>query len=201
MNNLPIILEAQAHIATHSGQWLMKAYTHPGVPYAPHLVLAHEGHSRSEEPVLVRIHSECITGDLFGSWRCDCGEQLEQSMKMIAEQGGFIIYLRQEGRGIGLIEKLKAYNLQDQGADTIQANQLLGHGADERTYEIAITILKEMDINEIRLLTNNPEKIEAIERSSIVVSERVPLVIPPRNENRGYMQTKKDLMGHIFSRE
>ncbi|MCL4154461.1 UNVERIFIED_CONTAM: hypothetical protein GTU68_057808 [Idotea baltica] len=148
--------------------------------------------------MLVRIHSECITGDLFGSTRCDCGEQLQESMKIMSTRGGMILYLRQEGRGIGIIDKLKAYNLQDEGADTIDANTMLGHEADARTYEIAIQILSDLGIDQIDLITNNPEKIDAFQNSSITVRNRIPMVITPRKENEKYLKTKETLMGHLF---
>ncbi len=163
----------------------------------PHLALVHETMD-NQGPVLVRIHSECMTGDLFGSKRCDCGEQLDKALELAAENGGVVIYLRQEGRGIGLINKLKAYNLQDKGLDTIQANTHLGFEADEREYDIAIKILKDLGIKAICLLTNNPDKIEAIEHSAIHIVHRVPLVIQPKTENLQYLETKRKEMGHLF---
>lgn len=148
---------------------------------------------------LVRIHSECITGDVFGSCKCDCGKQLEHSLDLIAEEGGVLIYLRQEGRGIGLANKLKAYALQEQGLDTVEANLQLGLPADDRNYAIAYQILKHFGIEALRLLTNNPLKIEAIERYGITVTERIPLEITPTSENRGYLKTKKNKLGHLLS--
>ncbi|WP_298625087.1 3,4-dihydroxy-2-butanone-4-phosphate synthase [uncultured Legionella sp.] len=147
---------------------------------------------------LVRIHSECITGDVFGSCKCDCGKQLESSLAQIAAEGGVLIYLRQEGRGIGLANKLKAYALQEQGLDTVEANLELGLPADSRDYAIAYQILKHLGIEAIRMLTNNPLKIASLECYGII-AERVPLEIEPTNENRGYLTTKKQKLGHLLA--
>ena len=153
----------------------------------------------SGENVLVRVHSECFTGDVLGSLRCDCGEQLHHSMAMIArENRGVVLYLRQEGRGIGLAEKLRAYNLQDEGYDTVDANLVLGHQADERNYDIAVAILRDLGVQSVRLLTNNPAKIEALERLGMPVTERVPIEIPPNPENEQYLSTKAERMRHII---
>lgn len=148
---------------------------------------------------LVRIHSECITGDVFGSCKCDCGKQLEQSLSLIAAEGGILIYLRQEGRGIGLANKLKAYALQEQGLDTVDANHQLGLPVDGRDYAIAYQILKYFGIDAIRLLTNNPSKIAAVDRYGIKVMERVPLEIEPTKESHRYLKTKKEKMGHLLA--
>ncbi|CAM4437059.1 MAG: Riboflavin biosynthesis protein RibBA [Legionella sp.] len=147
---------------------------------------------------LVRIHSECITGDIFGSCKCDCGKQLDQSLAQIAEEGGVLIYLRQEGRGIGLANKLKAYALQDQGLDTVDANCKLGLPVDNRDYTIAYQILKHFGIDNIRLLTNNPLKISAIENFGVTVTQRIPLEVDPTIESQGYLKTKKEKMGHFL---
>ncbi len=153
--------------------------------------------SWSDESILVRVHSECLTGDVFGSLRCDCGHQLEKAMQIIAhEKKGVILYMNQEGRGIGLIEKMRAYNLQDQGMDTVQANEALGHKADLRDYGIGAQILVDLGIKKIRLLTNNPRKIVGLEGYGLEVSERVALEIEPNAQNYKYLKTKKEKMGH-----
>lgn len=150
-------------------------------------------------PLLVRLHSECFTGDVLGSRRCDCGEQLAESMRRIAQAGrGVLLYLRQEGRGIGLAEKLRAYNLQDQGLDTVDANVRLGHLPDARDYGVAARILRALGIDAVRLLTNNPAKVDGLREHGIEVVARVPLVIPPRPQNRDYLQTKAVRMGHML---
>ncbi|KTD73689.1 bifunctional 3,4-dihydroxy-2-butanone-4-phosphate synthase/GTP cyclohydrolase II [Legionella tucsonensis] len=148
---------------------------------------------------LVRIHSECITGDILGSCKCDCGNQLEKSLALIAAEGGVLIYLRQEGRGIGLANKLKAYALQEQGWDTVDANHQLGLPVDSRNYAIAYQILKYFGIDAIRLLTNNPSKIAAVDRYGIKVMERVPLEIEPTKESHRYLKTKKEKLGHLLA--
>lgn len=152
------------------------------------------------DDVFVRVHSECFTGDVLGSQRCDCGEQLHTSMKIIAEKGaGVLIYLRQEGRGIGLIEKMKAYNLQDEGYDTVDANLMLGHQADEREYSVAAEILQDLGIKSIRLITNNPAKIDALTKLGVKVTGRVELVPTVNVENERYLQTKVQKMHHLLN--
>lgn len=163
----------------------------------PHLALVHESTDLSA-PVLVRMHSECITGDLFGSLRCDCGAQFNAAMDLISQQGGIMLYLRQEGRGIGLISKMEAYRLQDQGLDTVQANMHLGFQPDERDFTLAVTMLQTLQVHAIQLLTNNPEKIAAIENSPIVLAGRVPLVIPAGADNASYLKTKQEMLGHLL---
>lgn len=162
-----------------------------------HFALVKQATFANQVP-LVRIHSECITGDVFKSCRCDCGEQLELSLSKIAEEGGVLIYLRQEGRGIGLANKLKAYMLQEQGLDTVEANLELGLPADDRNYAIAYQILKYFGMDTVRLLTNNPLKVEALQRYGIEVCERIPLEILPTDENRQYLKTKKEKLGHLL---
>jgi 3,4-dihydroxy 2-butanone 4-phosphate synthase/GTP cyclohydrolase II len=152
----------------------------------------------SSHTPLVRIHSECLTGDLLGSLKCDCGPQLKSSLKMIAEQGGLLIYLRQEGRGIGLKNKLKAYVLQDQGLDTVEANENLGLPVDNRDYSLAYQILKHFGWDKIRLITNNPLKIDGLKMYGIMIEERVSIDIPANKENLNYLKTKKQKLGHFY---
>ncbi len=148
---------------------------------------------------LVRVHSQCMTGDIFASQRCDCGEQLHLSMKMIQEKGGVIIYEPQEGRGIGILNKIKAYKLQEQGHDTIEANKQLGFHADLRDYSACAQILKALGINNIQLLTNNPNKVESLTDYGIQIKRRVPLEVAPNKNNQHYLNTKKNRMGHLFN--
>lgn len=192
-----IIRQVEAKLPTANGYFQMIAYAEDDSAYSPHLALVAKDFN-ADQPVLVRVHSECITGDTFASQRCDCGDQLQESLRQISKNNGVLIYLRQEGRGIGLIHKLQAYNLQDKGYNTKEANLHLGFEADERSYEMAIEILKDLGIQKIRLLTNNPEKIDCIEASSIELVERVPLIIKAKDENRSYLETKRDFMGHLL---
>ena len=198
MGELTITRMAQARIPTAEGEFQSYLYLdqqHKGEHLA--FVL---GHVADQPEVLVRVHSECFTGDVLGSLRCDCGAQLAQAIQLIGQEGaGIIIYLRQEGRGIGLLDKLRAYNLQDQGYDTVDANLLLGHGEDERDYATAALILKDLGVSSIRLLTNNPLKIESLQASGIPVAARVPL--PPRvtAENATYLLTKVLRMSHLLN--
>lgn len=157
------------------------------------------GNVEESENVLVRVHSECFTGDVLGSRRCDCGEQLVNSLKLISEEkSGILIYMRQEGRGIGLIEKLRSYNLQDQGYDTVEANLMLGHQADSRDYSVTASILIDMKVKSIRLLTNNPDKLETLQYWGVIVNERVELVPTVTPENERYLRTKKERMNHLL---
>ena len=165
----------------------------------PHIALL-KGTIFREEPVLVRVHSECFTGDIFGSARCDCGEQLDQSMKIIEKEGsGVLLYMRQEGRGIGLINKIKAYHLQRQGFDTVSANHKLGFKADLREYGVGAQILHSLGVRKIKLLTNNPKKIVGLKGFDLEVVERCPIEIEANNINRAYLITKRDKMGHLIS--
>ena len=149
------------------------------------------------DPVLVRVHSECLTGDAFGSLRCDCGPQLNAALAAVAERGwGCVLYLRQEGRGIGLHAKIQAYHLQDQGADTLDANLMLGHPADARDYTVAATMLNSLGAGQVSLLTNNPDKVEQLRSYGIDVVERIPLVVGVGDDNREYLKTKAERMGH-----
>lgn len=150
-------------------------------------------------PALARVHSECLTGDGFGSLRCDCGPQLEAAMQRVANEGrGVILYLRQEGRGIGLVNKVRAYALQDAGADTVEANEQLGFAADLREYSMCEHMLQHLGVSKVRLMTNNPLKVEALAAHNIEVVERVPLITGNNPHNEGYLQTKTDKMGHML---
>ncbi|PHI18592.1 GTP cyclohydrolase II [Lewinellaceae bacterium SD302] len=192
-----LVRQAEAVIPTPYGDFLMIAYSDSATDYAPHLALVHP-EMDPEKPVVIRMHSECITGDLFGSKRCDCGEQLDFALTQAAAKKGMVIYLRQEGRGIGIINKLKAYQLQDTGLDTIEANLHLGLEVDSRQYDIAEKILEDLQVSEVKLLTNNPTKIYAFDNSDIKMVERLPIVIPAVKENEDYLRTKEESMGHLF---
>lgn len=166
-----------------------------------HLALVYGEPASSPSP-LVRVHSECFTGDVLGSLRCDCGPQLDSALRaIVAEGAGVVVYLRQEGRGIGLLNKLRAYELQELGFDTVEANLALGFDEDGRDYRIGADMLRDLGISSIRLLSNNPEKLSALSSYGITVSERVPLVIQPVPENRRYMETKERKMGHLYRLE
>lgn len=186
---------AETELPTAHGKYTMVAYE-SGFEHFPHLAL--HAVKPGQGVIDVRIHSECMTGDVFSSIRCDCGEQLHCSMQHFEDGGGVLIYLRQEGRGIGLVNKMKAYNLQDEGLDTIKANHALGFCTDERDFSAALDILKDLGISRINLLTNNPEKVEAFEGSEIEVVERIAIEIKPRKENEVYLRTKKTGMGHFI---
>lgn len=193
-----LIKLAQATIPTEWGDFLVMAYANGQEDQMPHLCLVRKNTDFNSE-VLVRIHSECITGDLFHSERCDCGKQLNISLSKIGKAGGVLIYLRQEGRGIGIINKLRAYNKQDEGLDTIEANQILGFEIDERDYSIAKEILLELGVKSIRLLTNNPLKVEAFSDQLIKVVERIPILSPVTKNNENYLRTKQNSLGHMLN--
>ncbi len=174
-------------------------FANDGQPRVEEAVALVMGDVQSKPP-LVRIHSQCLTGDVFGSLRCDCRQQLEMALAMIADQGaGVLIYEQQEGRGIGLIAKLQAYELQDSGLDTVEANEKLGFRADQREFALPAEILRTLQIKEVRLLSNNPDKVSALERAGISVKERVPCEVKPSSHAEEYLKTKKEKMGHLFS--
>ncbi len=159
-----------------------------------------KGAVAGDTPVLVRLHSQCLTGDVFGSERCDCGEQLEAAMELIEQAGaGVIVYMFDEGRGIGLLNKIRAYALQDQGRDTVEANHALGFAADMRDYKAGAHVLIDLGVRHVRLMTNNPDKVAALERHGLTVAERVAIEVPPREANRNYMETKRTKFGHLLS--
>lgn len=187
----------QTRLPTKNGEFILHYYSNT-LDDKEHMALV-KGDITHRENVPVRIHSECFTGDVLGSRRCDCGEQLTMAMQLINELGyGVLIYLRQEGRGIGLLKKLQAYNLQDNGMDTVDANIHLGHLADEREYNIAGLILDNLQIKSIKLMTNNPEKIDALKKLGINVTGRIPIESVAHDDNVGYLKTKAKKMAHML---
>jgi 3,4-dihydroxy 2-butanone 4-phosphate synthase/GTP cyclohydrolase II len=188
---------ASPHLPTRLGEFQLYAYR-SDVTHEEHLALVH-GAITEGEPTLVRVHSQCLTGDVFGSARCDCGEQLELAMEKIVEAGrGVFLYLLQEGRGIGLINKLKAYELQDQGHDTVSANEKLGFPPDIRNYGVGCQILRDLGVRKMRLMTNNPSKYVALDGYGLEIVERVPLEVHPTDRSRKYLEAKKNKMGHLL---
>jgi len=189
---------AEARLPTEVGTWRVIGYKND-VDNHEHIALVF-GDIEPDASVLVRMHSKCLTGDVFHSLRCDCGWQLDTAMKMIAKEGkGVIVYLDQEGRGIGLLNKLKAYELQDRGADTVEANEQLGFKPDLRNYGIGAQILLDLGLRSIRPITNNPRKLVGLEGYGLTVEDRVPIVQPEQSESAGYMRTKRDKLGHLLA--
>ena len=189
--------DSDAFLPTKFGDFRIRSFVDP-VLKKEHALL-YIGEPNLSTP-LVRVHSECLTGDAFGSLRCDCGAQLEEAMREIQRRGnGAIVYLRQEGRGIGLFAKIQAYNLQDSGSDTLDANLELGYSGDQRTYDFAAKMLLSIGMNEIDLLTNNPDKCQQLSNSGISINSRVPIIVGTCEYNRSYLMTKASRMGHIIS--
>ena len=190
--------EVEVRLPTEFGEFRLVAYSN-AVDRAEHVALV-MGEPKGDEPCLVRVHSECLTGDVFASRRCDCGSQLHAAMRQVAEAGcGVILYLRQEGRGIGLINKLKAYKLQDAGHDTVEANRKLGFRADLRDYGIGAQILRDLGLRKLKLMTNNPKKIIGLDGYGLEVVERAPLQVTPHEDNIAYLTAKRDKMGHMLN--
>ncbi|MBW3524837.1 GTP cyclohydrolase II [Chryseobacterium sp. NKUCC03_KSP] len=192
-------IQAQSNIPTDFGMFTVYAFSENENDWSPHLVWVAEK-TDFNEIVNVRFHSECITGEVFHSRKCECGQQLDAAMKFMSENGGMIIYLRQEGRNIGIINKLKAYALQEQGLDTVEANLRLGLPADGRNFDVAIDMLKILEVAKVNLLTNNPEKLKAFNNSGILLNKRIALEIESNPVNASYLSIKKDYFGHLLEK-
>lgn len=193
-------LQAESNVPTQFGEFKMMAFSEDDKNWMPHMALIAKD-TDLEKPTNVRIHSECITGEVFHSKKCECGEQLDAAMKFMQENGGIILYLRQEGRNIGIINKLKAYALQEKGLDTVQANLQLGLPADDRDFSVAIDMLEQIGVKSVNLMTNNPEKIKFIKNSNIEFNSRIPLQIKSNDASVSYLKTKKDYFGHLLDDE
>lgn len=193
-------IQAQANVPTDYGQFKMMAFSEDDKNWMPHIALIAD-QTDFAKPVNVRIHSECITGEVFHSQKCECGQQLNSAMQYVQENGGIIIYLRQEGRNIGIINKLKAYALQENGLDTVQANLELGLPADDRDFGVAIEMLQKLEVKSVNLMTNNPQKIQFIKDSNIQFNSRIPLQIKSNASSASYLKTKKDFFGHYLEDE
>lgn len=193
-------LQAESNVPTQFGEFRMMAFSEDDKNWMPHMALIAKD-TNLEKPTNVRIHSECITGEVFHSKKCECGEQLDSAMKYMQENGGIILYLRQEGRNIGIINKLKAYALQENGLDTVQANLQLGLPADNRDFSAAIDMLEQIGVKSVNLMTNNPEKIKFIKDSNIAYNSRIPLQIKSNDASASYLKTKRDYFGHLLDDE
>lgn len=193
-------LQAESNVPTQFGEFRMMAFSEDDKNWMPHMALIAKD-TDLEKPTNVRIHSECITGEVFHSKKCECGEQLDSAMKYMQENGGIILYLRQEGRNIGIINKLKAYALQEKGLDTVQANLQLGLPADNRDFSVAIDMLEQIGVKSVNLMTNNPEKIKFIKDSNIGYNSRIPLQIKSNEASASYLKTKRDYFGHLLDDE
>lgn len=194
-----ITIQAQSNVPTDFGMFTVFAFSENENDWNPHLVWVAEK-TDFNDVVNVRFHSECITGEVFHSRKCECGQQLDAAMKFMSENGGMIIYLRQEGRNIGIINKLRAYALQEQGFNTVEANLQLGLPADGRNFDVAIEMLKILEVSKVNLLTNNPEKLKAFNNSGILLNKRIPLEIESNPVNASYLSTKKDYFGHLLEK-
>ncbi|MCC2637926.1 MAG: ribA [Moraxellaceae bacterium] len=194
---MSVVFVASSRLPTRHGTFMLHGFDDPETG-KEHVALV-MGKVNDGEPVLLRVHSECLTGDGFGSLRCDCGPQLEAAMQKVALEGrGIILYLRQEGRGIGLLNKIRAYHLQDEGADTVEANEQLGFAPDLREYSMCEHMLQHLGVRTVRLMTNNPRKVAALEAHGVKVVERVPLMTGRNPHNEQYLATKQGKMGHMF---
>lgn len=197
MSQLSVKQASSARLPTRHGDFIATVYVDE--EGREHMALSQRDEHASK-PILVRLHSECLTGDVLGSKRCDCGEQLDMALQRIAQEGnGILLYLRQEGRGIGLANKIKAYELQDEGMDTVQANEHLGFPADARDYQVAADMLKLEGVESVRLMTNNPRKVAALEERKIKVVQRMEIIAPHEPERAGYLSTKVNKLGHMFT--
>lgn len=189
---------ASAKLPTQTGDFRIAGYR--SLTSDEEFVVLYKGELDGDTPTLVRIHSQCLTGDVFGSVKCDCGPQLHRAMEMIEAEGrGAIVYQQQEGRGIGIINKIRAYALQDEGADTVEANEELGFAVDARDYQQCAEILFDLGLCKVRVISNNPDKLTALERAGLQIVERIPIEVAAEEEAAGYMRTKKEKMGHFLS--
>ena len=193
-------IQAESNVPTEYGEFRMIAFSELVTDWMPHLAIVAKN-TDFTKPVNVRFHSECITGEVFHSKKCECGQQLDAAMSFIYKNGGIIVYLRQEGRNIGIINKLKAYALQEKGFDTVEANLQLGLPADDRNFDVAIEILNILDVTAVNLLTNNPQKLKYVTDSNIRLNKRIPLQMDSTKESEAYLKTKKDYFGHLLEDE